>query len=187
MKMIDSCLDQVSAETLASIQGSIHLAVVPTALVSGELLAVGKILIETTGGTISIRLEFIAVSLCGIQQDCTRLVMSREDEAHVDSKRQERTLLHFGGEAIEDLFIIETKLTRSRPELPDETFIDHTGVLLTFRSGCLAITKFDQVTPSLEILTGRQFADLDMPDPRLGWPSDLFDSWVGEFRLVPLP
>ena len=187
MKMIDSCLDQASAETLASIRGSIHISVVPTALVSGEFIAVGKIHIETTCGTISIGLEFISVSLCGIQQDCTRLVTIRENEACADSNRQERPLLLFDGEVIEDLFIIETKLTRSRPELPDETFVDHTGVLLTFRSGCLAITKFDQVTPSLEILTGKQFADLDMPDPRLGWPSDRFDTWVGEFRLVPLP
>ena len=50
MKSIDSCLNQASAETLASIQGSIHLAVVPTSLVSGEFIAVGKIHIETTGG-----------------------------------------------------------------------------------------------------------------------------------------
>ena len=37
MKIIDSCLDQASGETLASIQGTIHLARVPTALVSGDL------------------------------------------------------------------------------------------------------------------------------------------------------
>ena len=55
MKSIDSCLNQASAETLASIQGSIHLAVVPTSLVSGEFIAVGKIHIETTGGDDGVR------------------------------------------------------------------------------------------------------------------------------------
>lgn len=187
MKSIDSRLDIGSLETLTSIRESIHIAVVPTALVSGEPIAVGKIFIETSAGIVSIRPEFVAVNLCGIQQDCTQLVLRHEQKGLADSVRKNNAFFHFAHESIEDVFIIETELTRSRPELPDETFVDHTGVLLTFRSGCLAITKFDQVTPSLEILAGKQFDDLDMPDPRLGWPSDLFDTWVGEFQLVPLP
>ena len=187
MLSADSLLDRESTEALTSILGLRHVAVVPTALVDGANIAVGKVFFETMVGTLSIRLEFAAVDLCGIQQDCTRLVVRHEDNARTRGSVGNTTLVHSGNEAIDDISVIETVLTRSRPGLPDQTFVDHTGIVVTFEGGCLAITKLDQVTPSLEVLIGEDFSEIELPDPCPGWPSDSIDTWVGESRLVPLP
>lgn len=144
--------------------------------------------LRTSAGAVTIAADIVMLDIEGDPEEYSRLQINAGAYGESTARRSGQVFFQHKGQTVTDILVVRDAIRRTEPAEEGFELISDSGIVILLDGGFIAFCKSNAYMLDMDMAIARDtfFAPELLPDPTLGWDSDLHTRYEVARRIIPL-